>query len=153
MRVSCPAHAFASRPIASPSIGISIGTNSDRELGDSVGFLRRGEKSLNRRSYRRAPLIDETPRPPMLCAATHDKDPISTSHNRKGHAASPCRHPSRISLSGISDGKPRGLIRAESALREAFRIQSILFVCPFISSIHFLLIFSHLHTIYIFIPS
>lgn len=72
-----------------PPIGISIGTNSDRELGDSAGFLRRGEKSLNRRSYRRAALIDETPRPPMLRTATRDKDPISTSRNRKGFSLSP----------------------------------------------------------------
>lgn len=95
-----------------PPIGISIGTNSDREreLGDSAGFLRRGEKSLNRRSYRRAPLIDETPRPPMLRTATRDKDPISTSRSRQGHAASPCLRPPRISLSDISDGKRWSLL-------------------------------------------
>lgn len=47
--------------LANLPIGILIGTNSDRELDDSVEFLRRGEKSLNRRSYRIAPpLIDET---------------------------------------------------------------------------------------------
>lgn len=84
-----PSFPVPSRSLASlvPPIGISIGTNSDRELGDSAGFLRRGEKSLNRRSYRCAPLIDETPRPPMLRTATRDKDPISTSRSRKGYAA------------------------------------------------------------------
>lgn len=135
---------FRSRGLASlgPPIGISIGTNSDRELGDSAGFLHRGEKSLNRRSYRRAPLIDETPWLPMLRTAIRDKDPISTSRSRKGYAASSCLHPLRISLSDISDGKPRGFIRAESALQEIFRIHFIFFIWSSIFRMHFLFIFN-----------
>lgn len=111
---------FCSRGLASlgPPIGISIGTNSDRELGDSAGFLRRGEKSLNRRSYRCAPLIDETPRLPILRTATRDKDPISTSRSRKGYAASSCLHPLRISLSDISAMESREVSSAPNQLCE-----------------------------------
>lgn len=141
MRGGVP-HAFASRPRSrephSPEpIGISIGTNSDRELGDSAGFLRRGEKSLNRRSYRRAPLINETPRPPMLRAATRDKDPISTGRSRKGHAAAlffylPCLRPPANILYQVSSMESREASTAHprriSFARSIRGIRSILFV-------------------------
>jgi len=82
------------------------------------GFLHRGEKSLNRRSYRRAPLIGERRRRRYsvwrgFAAAGRDKDPISTGRNRK---CPPLLAPVRLFLSTISNKTPRGL-RGSSAIR------------------------------------
>lgn len=113
LRLFSPLLSSPSRPsLASLPISISIGTNSDHELGaDSVGFLHRNEKSLNRRSYRCAAAHRRNASPPKslrpswIRAAPRDKDLISTSRSRKVLLA-----PARISLSGIFDKTPRGLL-------------------------------------------
>jgi len=84
------------------------------------GFLHRGEKSLNRRSYRRA--HRRTPRRRRysvwrgFAAASRDKDPISTGRNRKRHAR---LSPVRLFLSTISNKRPReaSSTRPQSDLR------------------------------------
>lgn len=89
----------------------------------------------------------------MLRAATRDKNPISTSRGRKGHAASPRLRPSRISLSGCISGwkaaRPPRLIRAESALREAHS-GYILFSSRVFYLSNMFSFYSHLHPLSIF---
>jgi len=74
----------------------------------------------------------------MPRAATRDKDPISTSRSRKGHAASPPPPTSAnilIRYLRWKAARPSRLILVESAFREAFRIHSILFYVSYLSDV------------------